>query len=112
MSILDRAKAHFAGLKPAIVDVPEWSEDGASPFPVTVAPLTVEDRRRVFKEGRSNFEASVDLVILKAKGPDGAAIFDAMDKIEVMRSVDADIILRIAGAALGGPRTVADTEKN
>lgn len=102
--ILDRAKAHYDGLDSQKIRVPEWGSPKA-PLIITFTPLTVAQRRKIYKaddKGKSPDGGTVCVraVILKACDEAGRRLFDDMAEHDLTHSVDADVVGRIADAIL------------
>lgn len=97
--VLERAKGHFAALRPEKIDVPEWGPDG-KPLVVTWSALTVAQRRRIaapLDDGSraDPFTMAVRAVILKACDEAGAKLFDEMDEHALNYDVDSEVVERI-----------------
>lgn len=112
---IERAKAHFKNLvdEPKQIRVPEWDDEGEE-FTVYCTPLTLQERVRLNKHGSSPIEMTAELLILKAKDKEGKALFSKEDKPDLMRSVDADVIARVAKQIIGSSdeELVEEAEKN
>jgi len=122
MSVLDRAKAHFAEQKVRQILVPEWGEPG-QPLVVHVQPMTMRERARIYKPAQAgDLMASVEAVILCARDATGARIFTDADKHALSVQVDPRVVTRLAAQILGDdegeeePRgktsPIEDAEKN
>jgi len=103
-NILERAKAHYAEIERKTIDVPEWGEPG-KPLVVTCTPLTVAERRKIFKvdakgHAPDGATACVRAVVLKACDKDGKRLFSDLDEHDLTYSVDSGVVGRIAGAIL------------
>jgi hypothetical protein len=94
--VLAKAKAHFkevlaGGLKGPI-RVPEWECDvwfkAATTFAQEskIVELTAQGKQ---------VEALVESLIMRALDADGSQLFSKSDKMELMRSVDPGVIMRI-----------------
>jgi hypothetical protein len=112
---IDRAKAHFKQLTddPQVIPVPEWDEEGES-FLIYATPLTLQERMKLNRGQANPLEMTADMIIMKAKDKDGNPHFTREDKPDLMRSVDADILARIAKQLVGASdaELVEDAEKN
>jgi hypothetical protein len=112
---IERAKAHFKQLtdEPKQIRVPEWEDEGEE-FVIYATPLTLQERVRLNKHASNPIEMTAELVILKAKDKEGNSLFSKEDKPDLMRSVDADVIGRIAKHIIGSSdeEMVEETEKN
>lgn len=101
---IDRAKAHYKRLvdEPSIINVPEWSDDSENePFEIYFTPLTLEDRIRLNKHASNSLEMAAEILILKAKDKNGAALFLKEDKVDLKRFVDSAVLARIAKQLAG-----------
>lgn len=103
MSILDSAKAHFreklsGGLR--YVEVPEWPDKDGEPskiyFKAGLNFLQQEKILSLSDQGKKA-EAIVEAFIQRALDADGKPLFRSANRIELMRSVDPDIISRLVG---------------
>jgi esterase/lipase superfamily enzyme len=111
MSVLDRAKAHYAGLGRKEIKVPEWGPEG-QPFVVYATPLTVGQRDKIRESGNVDTAAMfVDVLIQKAQTKDGEAAFTPADRHDLTHNVDSRIVSRIALEIMAGPSD-EDLEKN
>ena len=112
---IDRAKAHFKRLtdEPKAIRVPEWdAEDGE--FTLYSTPLTLQERAKLARYASNKHEMGAELLIMKAHDKQGKPIFTREDKIDLMRSVDADVIGKIIQVIVGGDDNVLveEAEKN
>lgn len=104
MSVLDRAKAHFSSLERHRLEIPEWGDPG-SPLVVTWSPLTMEERRRIYKPDKAGKTPDgtvviVRAIILKACDAEGKRLFSEMDEPDLMHRVDPDVMARLGGQIL------------
>jgi len=102
--ILERAKAHYAGLPRRDIKIVEWGTVG-KPAVITWTALTVRDQERIYAlddAGRSPIGGTVRMraVIFKACDVNGKLLFDGMDEHALRHEVDGDIVGRIANAIL------------
>ncbi len=97
--ILNRAKNHYQeklNVEPRIVEVPEWGDD-KGPLKIYVKPANLNVRDKIWKYSMENsLEALVETIILRAKDEDGISIFTSGNKESLMKSVDPDVIARVA----------------
>jgi len=96
MSVLQNAQSHFkeilaGGLK-GPVHVPEWNTDIYFKASTTLAQ---ESKIYELQNQGKGVEALVTSLILRALDIDGKPVFLPTDKIELMRSVDPQVILRV-----------------
>lgn len=107
-AILGHARAHFERLRGQRVEVPEWGDD-AGPLVVHFDPLSLRARQRL--DARAGKVAGGDVnrgrlvalvVILHARGADGALLFeDNAETLAAMENrVDPAVVARIAAAIL------------
>ncbi len=97
MSILDRAKAHFDSQGIRKIEVPEWLDENGKPTILYATPVSMNDRKAL-RSAADGDEAEflVRLVILKCELEDGSKAFDLSDKPALMKTVDPEVIQRIA----------------
>ncbi len=116
--IMESAKAHFreklaGGLES--IDVPEWSVDDA-PAKVYFKPaLNFQAQERIIKlsEEGKKAEAVVQALIERALDEDGNRMFKQVNRLELMKSVDPDVIARVVSEMSGADEySVDDIEKN
>lgn len=112
MKAIEAAQAHFEQLGRQHIEVPEWGTDG-HPLIVYWSPMTIADRRRIFKPDRPIDERlAIDVVILKAEDDRGGKLFDVIaDEPLLMGKVEANVLRRVATAILAVP-TVEQATKN
>ena len=104
-TILERAKAHYAGLPRLRLSVPEWGSAPDKPAVITWTPLTVRDQERIYALNEDGSPARagqirIRAVILKACDDGEAKLFDDMAEHDLRHNVDGDIVGRIANAIL------------
>ena len=108
MTVLSTAKAHFkeiADKGQAHLDVPEW---GTVVY-WNISGLNFAQQSKVIElqqKGKSA-EALVEMMIMRALDADGKKMFKLVEKIEIMREVDPNVILKIV-TAMGDSDTEAD----
>lgn len=109
---IEAAQAHFDALGRQHMDVPEWGTDG-HPLVVYWSPLTIADRRRIFKgDNASDERVVIDVVVQKAEDEKGVKLFDSVtDEPLLMGKVDSSILRRLAAKILEAP-SVAQATKN
>ena len=99
MSVLTNAKKHFHNLNNGelnSMEVPEW---GTTVYWKT-GGLNFQSQSKVIeltKAGKTA-EALVEMLILRAIDADGKKMFKQVEKNEIMREVDPDIILKVVTA--------------
>lgn len=111
MSLIEKAKAHFATFAARRIEVPEWGDPG-QPLVLFAEPLTLAEMRRLRREnGSDEFGYLVALVILKAKTADGQPAFTLEHKHDLQHRVHPNVIARIAGE-IAAASTVEEQAKN
>ena len=89
--ILDKAKEHFKAIDRKIIYVPEWDQT------VYSKPLTLADKRILTRNTKpDDVTMFADVLILKAEDKEGKKLYTLEDKQTLMRSVDPEIVARIA----------------
>lgn len=93
--VLERAKAHFDGLKGSSIDVPEWG------CTVYFDPPSLAQRQKWMGMQESRAQASV--LIRCAKAKDGTPLFEdtPATSAAIQGELDARIVARIVKAILG-----------
>ena len=99
MSVLNKAKKHFHSLNSGdlnSIEIPEWE--------TTVywksGGLNFASQSKVIEltNAGKTAEALVEMLVLRAIDSDGKKMFKQVEKNEIMREVDPDIILKIVTA--------------
>jgi hypothetical protein len=89
--ILDKAKEHFKEIDRKIIDVPEWG------ITVYAKPLTLADKRILTRNTKpDDVTLFADVLILKAEDKEGKKLYSLEDKQTLMRSVDPEVVARVA----------------
>ena len=89
--ILDKAKEHFKAIDRKIIDVPEWK------ITVYAKPLTLADKRILTRNTKpDDVTLFADVLILKAEDKEGKKLYSLEDKQTLMRSVDPEVVARVA----------------
>jgi hypothetical protein len=115
--ILESAKSHFreklgGGLKS--IEVPEWSVDG-KPAMVYYKPslnFLQQEKILALSDQNKKAEAIVEALIQRALDADGNKLFKSVNRQELMRMVDPDVISRIVGEMSGDETDGDEAEKN
>tara|TARA_R110001606_G_scaffold149261_1_gene289209 strand:- start:200 stop:550 length:351 start_codon:yes stop_codon:yes gene_type:complete len=99
MSVLTNAKKHFHNLNNGelnSMEVPEW---GTTVYWKT-GGLNFQSQSKVIEltNAGKTAEALVEMLILRAIDADGKKMFKQVEKNEIMREVDPDIILKVVTA--------------
>lgn len=113
MSVLDTARAHWAGLKRGTVSVPEWANSAFDGM-VHFDRLTVSDQQKLAPGLKSDpFGTGVRLVIAKAQDGRGKRLFedDAATFAALLNEVSPQVLERII-AAMSSLPSEADAAKN
>lgn len=113
MSAIDKAKKHY---KTQIerdlcgpLHVPEWDLNVYYRNTMTMGQQSqILDLHQQNKLG----EATIMLLIIRALDEEGKPLFSKMDKTELMRATDSDIISRIVGEITAGDAEAQDTLGN
>ena len=100
MSIIDRAKSHFAGLGVQSIEIEEWKDDDGKPTIIYWNPITLAEKKKLFANSNSLNDIGIlaDIVILKAMDKDGNKIFKSEDKFDILHNVDSDVLAKISTA--------------
>ena len=117
MEILEGAKAHFrdrlaGGLR--FIEVPEWGKDG-EPAKIFYKPsLNFQQQEKILKlsEDGKKGEAIIQALIERALDADGNRIFRQVNRLELMKQVDPEIISRIVSDMSSDEESLEDMEKN
>ena len=89
--ILEKAKEHFKAIDRKIIDVPEWN------ITVYAKPLTLADKRILTRNTKpDDVTLFADVLILKAEDKEGKKLYSLEDKQTLMRSVDPEVVARVA----------------
>ena len=89
--ILEKAKEHFKAIDRKIIDVPEWN------ITVYAKPLTLADKRILTRNIKpDDVTLFADVLILKAEDKEGKKLYSLEDKQTLMRSVDPEVVARVA----------------
>jgi hypothetical protein len=99
MSVLQKAKKHFHSLNSGelnSIDVPEWE----TKVYWKMGGLNFAQQSKVIEltNAGKTAEALVEMLILRAIDADGKKMFKQVEKNEIMREVDPDIILKVVTA--------------
>ena len=99
MSVLQIAKKHFHSLNSGelnSIDVPEWE----TKVYWKMGGLNFAQQSKVIEltNAGKTAEALVEMLILRAIDADGKKMFKQVEKNEIMREVDPDIILKVVTA--------------
>ena len=88
---LEQAKEHFKAIERKIIDVPEWK------ITIYAKPLTLADKRILTRNTKpDDVTLFADVLILKAEDKEGKKLYSLEDKQTLMRSVDPEVVARVA----------------
>ena len=88
---LEQAKEHFKAIDRKIIDVPEWK------ITIYAKPLTLADKRILTRNTKpDDVTLFADVLILKAEDKEGKKLYSLEDKQTLMRSVDPEVVARVA----------------
>ena len=89
--ILEKAKEHFKAIDRKIIDVPEWG------ITVYSQPLTLADKRKLSRNTSPDDPTLfANVLIQKAEDKEGKKLYSLEDKQTLMRSVDPEVVARVA----------------
>jgi hypothetical protein len=101
--VLERAFKQFrdkvAATEILHIDVPQWPDDRGNPTIIYFMPLgalRTEIYSKVFDLiRRASVESAVDIVILRALNEDKTPIFKPINRIEMLKKLDPEVLLDI-----------------
>jgi hypothetical protein len=99
MTILNKAKAHFreiANSGTGSIEVPEW--DTTIYWKIGGQNFASQNKIMELTNSGKTAEALVEMMIMRSLDGDGKKLFRPMDKTEIMREVDPNVILKIVTA--------------
>lgn len=100
MSVLQKAKDHFAGMERLEIEVPEWGTEN-KPLKIFSNPVTLKDRKICLqKAGGENLEFFAYLLIRMAEDEKGEKLFKAGDKADLIYRVDSRVLIRLGAQIL------------
>lgn len=88
---------HFDSLKNQHIEIPEWLLDGGEPTVVFFDPLNVQERIDLDEDADDYL---VQVIILKAKKPDGSKMFTLADHPTLMLKASPWVVSRLANRIL------------
>lgn len=112
MSVIANAKGHFKTKltdKLEWVDCPEW--DTKIYFKASATLKQTEEIVALHRENKVA-EALAQVLISRALTEDGKKMFNNADKMDLMNSVDPEVVTRIATHILNSEPSAAEIEKN
>jgi len=115
-TILHNAKRHFATRRAALgrVEVPEWAEEGEPPVLIYYRPLNLAEQARIDDAARNGprLEAIAEQVLICALDENGKRLFRDIERGELLRDVDPEILNRIVRTMNRDSLTNEEIEKN
>ena len=99
MTLLDNAISHFGESADTTlhkIDVSEW--DGEIWFKVVSSMNGVQYQKFLQAAQKADFEALVDILILRARQQDGLKLFTTADKKKLMGQVSPDVVTSIVNS--------------
>lgn len=112
MSILDKAKAHYAAklsAEPRSLLVPEWSSTVYIKPGISLASLG--EIMELANSGKTA-EAMALTLIHRLIDEDGKPVFRKVERLELMKSVDPDVLSRIVSEINSGDPDQEDVSGN
>tara|TARA_R110000851_G_scaffold211412_2_gene363979 strand:+ start:3124 stop:3465 length:342 start_codon:yes stop_codon:yes gene_type:complete len=113
MSAIDKAKNHyktqFAMDLQGPLNVPEWELNI-----YYRNTMTMSQQSQILELHQQNklAEATIMLLIVRALDEDGVPLFKKMEKTELMKSVDSDVISRVVGEITSADADAEDSLGN
>lgn len=99
MTTLNKAKQHFreiANKGTGSIEVPEWETTVF--WNIGGQNFASQNKIMELTNSGKTAEALVEMLIMRSLDGDGKKLFRPMDKIEIMREVDPNVILKIVTA--------------
>jgi hypothetical protein len=112
-TVLERAKLHFAPSRGTMreIHVPEWGDESDDGIFYATA-LNLSERQRIDRISKGDgFELGIEVILLKLTDKHGNPVFSRKEKPDLMRSVDPEILGRVAADILGNAN-METAEKN
>lgn len=112
MSILEKAKNHYKAkltAEPREIDIPEW--DSKLYIRPGISLQALGEIMELANAGKAA-EAMVMTIVHRLIDGEGKPVFKKLDKLELMKSVDPDILARIVSEINSGDPDEADAEGN
>lgn len=111
--ILSKAKEHFkevANQGQSSIEVPEWGET----IYWQIGGLNFAQQSKVIELQNSGktAEALVEMLIMRAIDGEGKKMFKMVEKTEIMREVDPNVILKVVSAMGESDQDLDDPVKN
>jgi Asp-tRNA(Asn)/Glu-tRNA(Gln) amidotransferase B subunit len=112
MSLLEKAKSHYQSRlaeAPRKLEVPEWDATLYVRPALTLAQMG--EIMELSRDGKSA-EAMVMTLVYRLVDEEGAPVFRKVEKTELLRNVDPDVMARIVNEIAAGDPDEDDIEKN
>ena len=112
MSVLDKAKSHYKAkltADPRPISIPEWETEAFIKPGINLHQLG--EIMELSQSGKTA-EAMALTLIYRLIDDDGKAIFKKLEKTELMKSVDPDVLARIVGEINASDPSEDDIEGN
>ncbi len=115
VNVLERMKSHYrdqleAGLKS--IDVAELGDE-TGPLKIYFQPMTLEQQGRVYKAMKSDdLDFMAQSLIERARHEDGERMFKNLNKLELRKHVDGNLIQELVARMNEELASTEDAEKN
>lgn len=107
MKLIETAISHFSNKTVRSIVVPEWD------VTVYAKPLSLEDKAKwITRSDGDNTDYMVYALIFGLMDEKGDSLFDIGDKVKLRKSVDPEIISKLASFVLSSDSTEEEREKN
>ena len=107
MKLIDTAISHFSNKTVRSMVVPEWD------ITVYAKPLSLEDKAKwITRSDGDNTDYMVYALIFGLMDDKGDTLFDIGDKVKLRKSVDPEVVGKLASFVLGADSSEEEREKN
>ena len=107
MKLIETAISHFSNKTVRSMVVPEWD------ITVYAKPLSLEDKAKwITRSDGDNTDYMVYALIFGLMDEKGDSLFDIGDKVKLRKSVDPEIVSKLASFVLSSDSTEEEREKN
>ena len=101
---IDFATEHFSSKTSRKIIVKEWADSTGKPLEIFVSPMTLAEKRRLYKGTKQDdIAVLVDVIIMKARDGEGNRLFSPDDKDTFLFTVDPDVLSRVAEEIMVAP---------
>ena len=101
---IDFATEHFSSKSSRKITVEEWADSTGKPLEIFVSPMTLAEKRRLYKGTKQDdIAVLVDVIIMKARDGEGNRLFSPDDKDTFLFKVDPDVLSRVAEEIMVAP---------